>query len=228
MGLAAKERGFLSVLSAPLLARLTAEASRKSYTSGQLIHCKGERTPGFSMVRKGRVRLGAVGPSGNFLEFGLLRAGDVYGEMTVINRIHRIHDAYAVGATTVDHLTAERFDRAVAAFPEMQLALLRLMARRLHYAYQRIDDILRLPLIDRVAQHLLDSGRKSSDPAAIALKQADLAEAMGASRVSVSKSLAQLAADGLVRTGYGRIEIADRAGLGRWLAERGNSTTPRS
>jgi DNA-binding CsgD family transcriptional regulator len=51
---------------------------------------------------------------------------------------------------------------------------------------------------------------------------------MGASRVSISKSLAQLACEGLVRTGYGRIEIADRAGLSKWLSARGTSTNPRS
>lgn len=215
-----RDRGFLSLLPEPLLERLTRDANQMRYEDGQLIHARGEKKPGFSMIRKGRVRLGSVSHGGAFVEFGLLRAGDVYGEMTVITGVSRIHDAYAVGTTIIDQLPAARFKAVINEFPELQLLFLRLMARRLQHAYHRIDDILRLPLVDRVGRHLIDLLRRHSEGTALPIKQSDLAEAMGASRVSISKALSQLSESGFVATGYGRIHVTDKAGLVKWLESR--------
>ncbi len=223
MAVSGRERGFLSWLPTPIFTRLTDEATHMRYDDGQLIHERGEKKPGFSMVRKGRVRLGRVGQNGNFIEFGILRAGDVFGEMSVIRGMERTHDALAIGTTVVDQLPGERFQRILEDHPELQNLMLRLMAGRLFYAYQRIDDILSLPLIDRVAQHILDTGKRSADPHAVVLKQVDLAEAMAASRVSISKVLSQLSALGFVKTGYGRIEITDKSAMANWLKKRGGA-----
>ncbi len=199
---------------------MAGEAVSMRYADGQQIHARGEKKPNFSMIRKGRVRLGAFSGHGNFVEFGVLRAGDVYGEMTVISGIARIHDSYAVGATVIDHLSAERFRALLDEYPALQRQMLRLMARRLQHSYQRIDDILRLPLIDRVGRYLLDTKRRITRSQSLQLKQSDIAEAMAASRVSISKAMAQLSELGFVTTGYGSIHLDDVAGLTQWLEDR--------
>jgi DNA-binding Lrp family transcriptional regulator len=48
----------------------------------------------------------------------------------------------------------------------------------------------------------------------------DLAERLGASRVAVSNALAQLAALGFVKSGYGRVDIPEPAALQVWLSCR--------
>jgi CRP/FNR family transcriptional regulator, cyclic AMP receptor protein len=226
MGLPGRERGFLSLLPAPIFERLASDAVQMRYDDGQQIHARGEKKPGFSMIRKGKVRLGSISPNGSFVEFGLLRAGDVYGEMTVISGIARVHDSYAVGPTIVDQLSAERFRALLDEFPALQSHLLKLMARRLQHTYQRIDDILMLPLIDRVGRHLLEIRRRISRSQSLPVKQSDLAEAMAASRVSISKVMAQLSELGFVATGYGRIHLNDPDALTAWLENRHHIAPP--
>jgi CRP/FNR family transcriptional regulator, cyclic AMP receptor protein len=226
VGSLGRERGFLSLLSDPLLERMTADSVQKKYDDGQLVHGRGEKKPGFGMIRKGRVRIGTFSGNGSFVEYGSLRAGDVYGELTVITGIERFHDSYAIGQTVIDHISVDRFQKMITEIPELQLMVLRLMARRLQHAYQRIDDILRLPLIDRVGRHLLETQRRSKDSNSIAIKQSDLAEAMAASRVSISKALSKLSELGFVNTGYGRINLVDQASLTQWLEDRNDLPTP--
>ncbi len=220
MGVADRERGFLSLLSEPLFDRISRDSVTMRYEDGQQIHAHGEKKPGISFIRKGGARLGSISGNGGFVEFGLLRSGDVFGEMTIITGIARIHDCYAVGPTVIDHLAAHRFRALVEEFPELQNHIMKLMARRLQHAYQRIDDILRLPLVDRVGRHLLAAKRRTPDGGSIVMKQSDLAEAMAASRVSISKAMSQLSTLGLVSTGYGRITLVDSNALTKWLDHR--------
>jgi CRP/FNR family transcriptional regulator, cyclic AMP receptor protein len=217
---AKRERGFLSLLSADVIDSVEAWALRQSFSDGQMIHERGDDKPGFSIVKKGGVRLGTIGQSGNFMEFAILRAGDVFGEMTVLTGIKRVHDAYAMGTTEIAAIPAEGFRKLMEEHRDFQSAVLKLMARRLQIAYERIEDVLRLPLTERIAQYLIETLRRSRDGDAVMMRQSDVAEAMAASRVSVSKSLGRLSELGFLRTGYGRIDIINLAGLTAWLAAR--------
>jgi CRP/FNR family transcriptional regulator, cyclic AMP receptor protein len=218
--MAGNSSGFLAALPEYLLPILEAEASRKRYDNGQQIHQRGEKNPALSIIRKGHARFGSLSACGTFVEFGRIGPGDVYGEMTVAAGHARIHDGYAVGTTEIDHIPAEKFRALLNQHPDLQAVFLRLMAKRLQLAYQRIDDILRLPLIDRIGNFLIETKRRQQGDSAITLKQSEVAEAMAASRVSVSKCLALLNGHGFVDTGYNQIHLTDEAGLKNWLKQR--------
>jgi CRP/FNR family transcriptional regulator, cyclic AMP receptor protein len=220
MAVAGCDRGFLSLLSPQLFQRLTSEAVQHRFEDGQHIHVRGDLDPGFTMVRKGRVRIGSMSPAGHFIEFGLLRPGDVFGEMTVILEVPRLQDSLALGQTVVDQLSLAQFRTILDESDEFRTLIMRLLARRLQHAHVRIDQILRLPLVDRVGRHLLDVNRRLGGRDAVQLRQSEVAEAMGASRVSVSKALGQLAELNFVGTGYGQIDLTDKAGLKKWLDAR--------
>jgi CRP-like cAMP-binding protein len=55
--------------------------------------------------------------------------------------------------------------------------------------------------------------------------QAALADTIGVTRVSVANTLAELEREGLVRRGYGAIEIPDVKGLLSWV-EQSSQLTP--
>lgn len=220
---AAPERGILSRLAHDARKHLHAVATRKSYTSGQLIHQRGDKRAGVDFIISGMVRMGAMGKSGHVISAGMLSAGDMFGEITVFGRLPRMQDAHAVGQTVIDHVSAPRFRMFLEEFPAVLELVLELMARRQARAIIAIDDILRLPVVDRLGRQLLEYDRMGGTTGIVAAGKNDLAERLGASRVAVSNALAQLAAFGFVRSGYSRVELLDRNGLKTWLSDRNDS-----
>lgn len=217
------ERGLLSRLTSDARTRLHSIATRKSYAHGQLIHQRGDRRAGVDFIVSGMVRLGSMGKSGHVISAGLLSAGDMFGEITVFGRLPRMQDAHAVGATMIDHMSAARFRLFLEDYPSVVEQILELMARRQARAIVAIDDILRLPLVDRLGRQLLEHDYLSGQAGTVAAGKNELAERLGASRVAVSNALAQLASAGFVRSGYSRVDILDSVGLKAWLSARNDS-----
>ncbi len=217
------ERGIMSRFPQRLLEGLQALATRRTYYDGQLIHQRGDERAGVDFIWRGMVRLGTVGKSGHTISTSLLRAGDMYGEMTVFARIPRMQDAYAIGETIIDHVPASRFRRVLQDEAELVDLVFEMMARRQARALREIDDILRRPLIERLARHLLERDKLTGGTGLIDTGKNDLAEALGASRVAISNVLSRLGAMGFVRSGYNKVEILDSAALDSWLHEQGDS-----
>ena len=200
--------------------RLSAVATRKTYAPGQLIHQRGDKRAGVEFIVSGMVRMGAVGKSGQVISASLLSAGDMFGEITVFAGLPRMQDAHAHGPAVIDHVSAARFRLFLKDFPEVIDLILEVMARRQARAIVAIDEILRLPLIDRLGRQLLELDRIGGATGTVPVAKGDLAERLGASRVAVSNALAQLAASGFVRSGYSRVDIIGREALRSWLASR--------
>ncbi len=96
--------------------------------------------------------------------------------------------------------------------PAFLRALFAQASDRLFRLLGTLEQAIRLPLEARLAQLLLDLAGDSDE---VRLPQERLANHLGTSREVVSRLMRGLAAAGLVESHYGRIAIADRAGLER-------------
>ena len=212
----------------PLLPPATREALLAAavpvhYPDGALVHARGDRKPGLSVVRSGTVRIGNPGADGSYTTTSILGPGHCFGEFTLFADLPRTHDVVAIGDVVIDQISAPRVMALYDADPKLGWALLCLATRRLHALIEFIEDLRRLPLPVQLAKHLLAMTRQhepATAPASVALVQDDLASMFGVSRVSIGKALRRLAADGLVEIGYGRLTLPDRPRLAEWLAER--------
>jgi CRP/FNR family transcriptional regulator, cyclic AMP receptor protein len=191
---------------------------RKTYHHGQQIQTRGDRDAGFTIVVKGKVRIGTTGRSGGFVLLGVMLPGNVFGEMTVFGGMPRVMDGTADGVTVVDFVPADKMRRLARELPDLAEALLRMMAIRQAMALDQADDVLRLPLIYRIARYLIRAHAITGANERIPVGQAELAEATASSRVSVSKSLSEMARLGLIETGYGYVRLLDAKALRAWLA----------
>ena len=212
-----KTRGFLSKLSPSILAALEGAAVRSTYSNRQQIQSRGDKQLDFALIRSGKIRFGTTGRNGAFVFTGLLLPGDAFGEMAIFGPGARVLDGFAVGPTVVDRVSGAKLKALVVEMPELGLALLSLLARRLIIALDHIDDLMRQPLVVRIARYLMFMYDNGSGESRIEIGQSDLAEATAASRVSVSKCLKELAQLGLVETGYGYLDLPDPVLMRRWL-----------
>ena len=207
-------------LSADLHHRLSAVANVVRYQDGELIHGRGDARPGLSIVREGAVRFGNPGDDGSYVTTSLMGPGHYFGEATLFAGLPRTHDAVAVGATIIEQIEKEKFDRIFNQDPELARGLLSAITSRLYSMLDFMDDLRRLPLPVRTAKLILTMSHSSKEADVVRCNQSDLAYTLGVSRVSIGKVLSDLQKIELLKLGYGEIRIRDKAVLTRWVGER--------
>ena len=102
-----------------------------------------------------------------------------------------------------------------SANPEVQLALLKYLARTVRLLSRHLDDMAFLRTDQRIAQYLLSAAQGRGG--ALSCTQEEIADTVSASRVTVCRILNRFQRAGLVRTGYGSLEILDPTELRRVL-----------
>jgi CRP-like cAMP-binding protein len=148
----------------------------------------------------------------------VLGPGHCFGEMTLFGDLPRTHDAVAMGATVIDHVSPAAYQRFAAAHPALDRAIMSMMARRLHVLLEFADDLRRLPLKVQLAKLLLSMAQAAESRADATHEE--LAAILGVSRVAIGTALRTLEREGLVKRRYGTVEVPDRAALRSWIAER--------
>ena len=111
-------------------------------------------------------------------------------------------------------ISSAQMDRIIEGEPSVSRELLRLLSGQLQEALDMLIAQRRLSAKKRLARSLLSArARFRGNTATVNLNQEDLAELVGTSRMTISTALADMEARGLIKRGYGRIEICDIAGL---------------
>lgn len=210
----------LDLLSPAVQARLAEPAQRKAYRDGELIHSRGDAQAGMGIVIQGQVRLCRIHPNGTQTFVSVVRQGQHFGDVLLFGkRLRRTHDALAEGAVLIDHYDAAAFERLLD-IPEALKALYRVTAQRLSGAMAMNDDLRSLPREVHLAKILLVLWRQGGGRKSLTCVQEDLAALLGTSPMTLSKCLASLKQEGLVETGYRRVDILDPERLREWLMAR--------
>lgn len=207
----------IDLLSAEAKAAIAASERRSIYQDGQLIFACGDRDERLLIVREGAVRMGRTDAEGREMILAVLGPGHFIGLVSMLAGRKRGQNAVAVGTTVIGHLGKDEFLSLMEIHPEIATAALPATLSRLRAALNYIDDIKRLPIHVHTAVVLEQMLDASEDAHAISWSQADIALAVGSSRVSVGKALKQLEREGLISQKYARIEIADARALATWI-----------
>ncbi|HSN82229.1 MAG TPA: Crp/Fnr family transcriptional regulator [Polyangiales bacterium] len=211
--------GILDGLSDELRIALEEVEVRVRYQDGELIQARGDRTRGLRIVRAGAVRLGNVGSDGEYLVLGIFGPGQTFGEMTLFSDLPRTFDAHASGPTQIGYIDGARMDRLMRDHPELARVFLRRLAMQLHAALEFVEDLRRLSVTIHIAKLLSTMAKAEKKTATLEVTHESLGKILGVTRLSVVRALDRLEEEGLIRRGYGRIEVPDVASLRAWVAE---------
>lgn len=213
-------RGWLAEQPADLRAEILARGRLRAYADGQAVYRGGDAPDGLYALVAGRMRLATVQEDGR--EVVILHAGPGhwFGEVSMVDGLPRGQTAVARGESVVLHLPAEAFARIVEADPRRWAHFAGILSRHLRQATHYLGEVLALPTPQRTARLLallcrLEEGA-GSGPVLLPLSQEDLAGMLGLSRQTANRALRRLEAAGLVRRGYGGVEVRDRAALERF------------
>ena len=188
----------------------------RTYTPGQLIYLQGTEADRFYYLVRGKAKSYISSPAGGERSLTVHRDGDLMGEASFFDQCPRVSSAVAVTECEVVSIDRERLDAIFQRHPELAQPMLRYLARTVRLLSAHVDDMSFLSADRRIARYLLslppEDGR-------LDCTHEEIGQAVGVSRVTVSRVLGQLARQGLLCTGYHFIVLKDRAGLSRLAFE---------
>jgi CRP/FNR family transcriptional regulator len=171
-----------------------------------MIYWQGAEPVCFYYLLRGSVRSYISFPSGEERVLTIHHAGDLMGEASFFDECPRVTSAMALEPCQVVAVDRQQLNAVFARHPELALPMLQYLARTVRLLSAHVDSAAR-PSEQRIARHLLEqSGGK---PGPVMCTQETIGQAVGASRVTVSRALRDLAAEGIIRTGYGCVELID-------------------
>ena len=184
--------------------------SPRKYRTGQLIYLQGARPDCFYYLISGSVRSFISSSSGEERVLAVHRSGDLMGEASFFDGCPRVTSAMAVEDCRILTIDRAQLDAAFQRHPELALPMLQYLARTVRMLSDHVESSS-LPAQQRVARWLL--GQPVQESSAIRATHEDIGQAVGLSRVTVSRVLGELAAQGLEELGYRAITILERARL---------------
>jgi CRP-like cAMP-binding protein len=203
-----------SQLSDQDIARLAEVARERTYPKNAVIVFEDDPGDALYLVIRGQVKVVLIGEDGREVILSVLKEGDCFGEMALIDDQPRSAHVIAMEDADVLVLRREDFQRKLTELPGIALALLRTLSRRLREADEKIGGLVLLDVGGRVAQLLLKLADEN-DGVNITRKitHHTIAQMVGSSRETVSRTIRELTEKGLIEISRRAITIKDRRGL---------------
>lgn len=201
-------------LSEETLAGLAGRLRRRTFRRGTTIFHKDQAGDALHVIASGRVRFFLPAEGGDELTIDIAGAGDVFGELALLDGQPRSASAEALEDTVTHVLGRQEFQAYLAASPELAAALIGLLSTRLRHVTDYAESLAFLDVHARVARALLElAGRYGVRGEGIAidldLTQTDLATMVGATRERVNRALAAFREQGLVELRGRQIVLRD-------------------
>jgi CRP/FNR family transcriptional regulator/CRP/FNR family cyclic AMP-dependent transcriptional regulator len=186
---------------------------RRTFQRAETIFHKGDPGTGLYLITNGQVKVVVPSETGEEALLTILESGDLFGELALFDGLPRSATVVALQKTEVLLLRREDFLAFVDRNPDVAIALLAVLSRRLRATNELIEEAVFLDVPGRLAKRLLDlaerHGKQTEQGVEIELKltQQELAAMIGATRESVNKQLGWLRDHGLIQLDRQRITV---------------------
>jgi CRP/FNR family transcriptional regulator, cyclic AMP receptor protein len=200
-------------------------AKLTTYKRGATICSKGDPGTSLFAVLSGTVKISVSSPDGRNAILNLIGAGDIFGEIAVLDGQMRTADATANTNCELYVIDRRDFLPFVRSQPALAMKFIEILCARLRWTSDQVEQVILQDLPGRLAATLLGLIEKRNlDPEGrtIAVTQQEISEMVGMTRESINKQLRAWAARGWVRLEHGAIVVLDVDAL-RELSESGSA-----
>lgn len=178
----------------------------RMYRAGQLVYLQGASPDCFYYLVSGSVRSFISTQAGEERVLAIHRSGDLMGEASFFDGCPRVTSAMALEDCRILTINQEQLDAAFQRHPELALPMLQYLARTVRMLSDHVETSS-LPAQQRIARWLLS--QPAANDGSIRATHEGIGQAVGLSRVTVSRVLGELAAQGLVGLGYRSVTVLD-------------------
>jgi CRP-like cAMP-binding protein len=166
------------------------------------------------VVRSGRIAMANLSVDGRESVIALMEAGDLFGEMPLLDGGPRSAGARALEPSELIAVPYGRVEQLLRERPELLWSVVRLLAQRLRTTDAALADSVFLDVTGRTAKRLLELAG-DADEFVLPVTQEELAGMVGASRERVNKALSAFIRLGWLEQTERRYTITDREQLSR-------------
>jgi CRP-like cAMP-binding protein len=194
-------------------------ASVRQVRRGQTIFQKGDAGTSMMAVLTGRVRISTNSPDGREVTLNTIDAGEVFGEIALLDGGPRSADATAAIDTALLVLERKAVLPFLMANPDLMYRLMMVVCDRLRQTSTALEDIAMFDLPGRLARVVLkladDYGQKTPDGVRIDVRisQREISNRVASSRESVNKQLGAWRAKGVLGSEGSTMILRDRKAL---------------
>jgi CRP/FNR family cyclic AMP-dependent transcriptional regulator len=191
---------------------------------GATICSKGDPGNSLFAVISGTVKMSISSPDGRSAIFNLIGAGEVFGEIAVLDGQARTADATANTNCELFVIDRREFLPFVRSHPALAMKFIELLCAKLRWTSDQVEQIILQNLPGRLASALIRLAEKhelAPGGRTIPVTQQEISEMVGMTRESINKQLRVWATRKWVRLEHGAIVVLDPESL-QALAEAGS------
>jgi CRP/FNR family transcriptional regulator, cyclic AMP receptor protein len=172
---------------------LTTLAQVKKLTKDTTVFHAGDPADAVFVVASGRVKVVITSSDGKEFILTVLGAGQVFGEMALLESAPRSASVVTLSAVEVLVINRADFQRLLDSNPRISLRLMAILSRRLRRANAKMESLAYMDVAGRLARYLLDLARDHGQRLGngwVVVRRpthSDIAHSIGTSRETVSR-----------------------------------------
>lgn len=189
------------------MVELAAACRKKRVYKGETIFFQSDPAEAAFIVCLGAVAIVLSSQDGRELVINEMRAGECFGELSLITGQPRSTSAVARKDSDLIVIPRQAFMTALDAEPWLVRRLLEIVAQRLYSSSERESALAFLDAEGRLARVLLHMDKQADDRGYVTVSQEELARRAGLTRQTVAKALGRWRRRGWLITGRGHIML---------------------
>jgi CRP/FNR family transcriptional regulator len=222
--------GILSII--PLFDGLSEEelknifriSEEKTFNKGASIFFEGDQGNGFYAVIEGRVKIYKISPDGKEKILHIFGSGEPFGEIPVFIGKPFPANAMALEDSRVLFFPRKQFLTMLTENPSLSLSMLAVLCRRLREFTVQIENLALKEVPGRLASYLLylTEEQGNAEEVELSISKGQLASLLGTIPETLSRILAKMSRQGIIKVDGRLIHVLDRYGLEE-LSQSGKS-----
>ena len=175
-----------------VIERLATYMTRRTVPQGAMIFAKGDPGTTLMAVLSGSVRISVSGGDGHEAVLNIIKPGQVFGEIALLDGRARTGDAVAMSDCELMVIDRRDFIPFLHREPDVVLKLIEILCARIRRTSAQVEDLMYLSLPARLAKALLELSGGLEAPATrqkVRISQRELGNIVGMSRESTNKQL---------------------------------------
>ncbi len=174
------------------------------YAKNQTVYVQEDTAVQFYYLRRGSVKIFLSSEDGNEHTLRLVAPGELFGEASFFDGAPRVSSARTLEKSEIVSVNRPALLRCIALRPQLAMDLMHSLASTIRLLSAQVDAMAFLRADERVERLLL---RLADEDGTVRLTHEELASLSGLSRVTVTRALSRLAAEGKVRREYGAVRL---------------------
>ncbi len=200
------------------MAAFEQQTEMRTCRKGQILYSQEDKAEVLFLLKRGRVQLYRLTPSGKRLELATIEPGTFFGEMPWLGESLRHTFAEATEDSLICVMSRTDLERLMRERSKVALRMIEVLGRRLAECEARLEEMAYRSVPARIAAVLLRLSQGQNGKA-VQITHQELGDMIGALRESVTKVLDDFQRAGLVELGRGRVILRDVTGLQARLEE---------